>query len=291
MSEKEMAAVKGKILHFPTVMGAVVPVYNVPGITQELKFSPEVLAGIFLGTVAKWSDKRLAADNPGVKLPNEDVLVVHRTDGSGTTFVWTDYLSKISPEWKSKVGAAKAVSWPVGLGGAQNAGVTGLVKQTPNSIGYVELIFAVQNKMGYGQVKNSAGNFVKADIASVTEAAAGAKYELAGVDGSFKIRGHDSRIRQALKMFFEGTSHVLHEIGRSASVERTPDRFTVAVTGKPASPDFEITKIFKFYYTDALGNADLSLAAARLIAETYGGELNALEERDKVSIRLSFPGE
>jgi len=178
MSEKEMAAVKGKILHFPTVMGAVVPVYNVPGITQELKFSPEVLAGIFLGTVAKWSDKRLAADNPGVKLPNEDVLVVHRTDGSGTTFVWTDYLSKISPEWKSKVGAAKAVSWPVGLGGAQNAGVTGLVKQTPNSIGYVELIFAVQNKMGYGQVKNSAGNFVKADIASVTEAAAGAAKDM-----------------------------------------------------------------------------------------------------------------
>jgi nitrogen fixation/metabolism regulation signal transduction histidine kinase len=124
-----------------------------------------------------------------------------------------------------------------------------------------------------------------------TEAAAGAKYELAGVDGSFKIRGHDSRIRQALKMFFEGTSHVLHEIGRSASVERASGRFTVAVTGKPSSSDFEITKIFKFYYTDALGNADLSLAAARLIAETYGGELNALEERDKVSIRLSFPGE
>jgi hypothetical protein len=124
-----------------------------------------------------------------------------------------------------------------------------------------------------------------------TEAAAGAKYELAGVDGSFKVRGHDSRIRQALKMFFEGASRVLHEVGRSASVERMPDRFTVAVTGKPASPDFEITKIFKFYYTDALGNADLSLAAARLIAETYGGELNALEERDKVSIRLSFPGE
>jgi len=124
-----------------------------------------------------------------------------------------------------------------------------------------------------------------------TEAAAGAKYELAGVDGSFKIRGHDARIRQALKMFFEGTSHVLDESGRSAAVERMPGRFTVAVTGKPSSPDFEITKIFKFYYTDALGNADLSLAAARLIAETYGGELNALDERDKVSIKLSFPGE
>jgi len=124
-----------------------------------------------------------------------------------------------------------------------------------------------------------------------TEVAAGAKYELAGVDGSFKIRGHDSRIRQALKMFFEGASRLLDEVGRSASVERMPGRFTVSVSGKPSSPDFEITKIFKFYYTDALGNADLSLAAARLIAETYGGELNALDERDKVSIRLSFPGE
>jgi nitrogen fixation/metabolism regulation signal transduction histidine kinase len=124
-----------------------------------------------------------------------------------------------------------------------------------------------------------------------TEAAMEAKYELAGVDGSFKIRGHNSRIRQALKMFFEGASRLLHDIGRSVSVEREAGRFTVVVTGKPASPDFEITKIFKFYYTDALGNADLSLAAARLIAETYGGELNALDERDKVSIRLSFPGE
>jgi nitrogen fixation/metabolism regulation signal transduction histidine kinase len=124
-----------------------------------------------------------------------------------------------------------------------------------------------------------------------TEAAVAAKYDLAGVDGSFKIRGHDARIRQALKMFFEGASRVLDELGRSAAVERTPGRFTIAVTGKPASPDFEITKIFKFYYTDALGNADLSLAAARLIAETYGGDLNALDERDKVSIRLSFPGE
>jgi phosphate transport system substrate-binding protein len=173
MTDQELAAAKGKILHFPTVMGAVVPIYNLAGVTQDLKFSPETLAGIFLGTIAKWNDKRLAADNPGVKFPNQDIIVVHRTDGSGTTFVWTDYLSKVSPEWKSKVGAAKAVSWPVGLGGAGNAGVTGLVKQTPNAVGYVELIYALQIRMGYGQVKNLAGNFVKADIASVTEAAAG----------------------------------------------------------------------------------------------------------------------
>jgi len=178
MTDQEMAGVKGKILHFPTVMGAVVPIYNIPGVTQELKFSPEVLAGIFLGTINKWSDKRLAADNPGVKFPNEDIVVVHRTDGSGTTFVWTDYLSKVSPEWKSKVGSGKAVSWPTGQGGAQSAGVTGLVKQMPNSIGYVELIFAVQNKIGYGLVKNSAGTFVKADIASVSEAAAGAAKDM-----------------------------------------------------------------------------------------------------------------
>ena len=175
MTDQELAAVKsGKIFHFPTVLGAVVPIYNLPGVTQELKFSGPVLADIFLGTIAKWSDKRIAAENPGVKLPNEDIVVVHRTDGSGTTFVWTDFLSKVSPDWKSKVGAAKSVSWPKGLGGAQSAGVTGLVKQNPNSLGYVELLYALQIKIGYGQVKNSAGAFVKADVTSVTEAAAGA---------------------------------------------------------------------------------------------------------------------
>jgi phosphate transport system substrate-binding protein len=175
MTDQELAAVKsGKILHFPTVLGAVVPFYNIPGVTQELKFSGPVLADIFLGNISKWSDKRIAADNPGIKFPDEEIVVVHRTDGSGTTFVWTDFLSKVSPEWKSKVGAAKSVSWPKGLGGAQSAGVTGLVKQNPNSIGYVELLYALQTKIGYGQVKNAAGTFVKADVASVTEAAAGA---------------------------------------------------------------------------------------------------------------------
>lgn len=174
MTDTEIAATKGKILHFPTVLGAVVPVYNVPGISQELKFSGPVLAGIFLGKITKWNDKAIAADNAGVKLPNDDIVVVHRTDGSGTSFILTDYLSKVSPDWKSKVGAAKSVNWPVGLGGAQNAGVAGLVKQTPDSIGYVELIYAIQNKMGYGLVKNASGEFVKASIESVSEAAAGA---------------------------------------------------------------------------------------------------------------------
>jgi phosphate transport system substrate-binding protein len=134
------------------------------------------LAGIYLGTIKKWNDKALVADNPGVKLPNDDIMVVHRTDASGTTFIFTDYLSKVSPEWKSKVGAAKAVSWPtVPLGGNQSAGVTGLVKQTPDSIGYVELIYAIQNKIGYGLVKNQSGQFIKASMDTVSEAAAGVK--------------------------------------------------------------------------------------------------------------------
>lgn len=174
MTDEQLSKLKVKALHFPTVLGAVVPTYNLPGITQELKFTPETLAGIFLGTIDKWNDKRIQADNPGVKLPNENIIVVHRSDGSGTTFVWTDYLSKISPEWKSKVGASTSVSWPTGLGGKGNEGVAGTVKQTPNAIGYVELIYAVQNKMPYGPVKNSSGAFVKADLASVSEAAAGA---------------------------------------------------------------------------------------------------------------------
>jgi phosphate transport system substrate-binding protein len=174
MTDDQIKKMKVKPLHFPSVLGGVVPTYNIPGVTQVLKFTPETLSGIFLGTITKWNDQRLVKDNPGVKFPNDDIVVVHRAEGSGTTFVWTDYLSKISPEWKSKVGASTSVSWPVGMGGRGNEGVAGYVKQTPNSIGYVELIFAVQQKMGYGDVKNAAGNFVKADLASVTEAAAGA---------------------------------------------------------------------------------------------------------------------
>jgi phosphate transport system substrate-binding protein len=165
---------KFKVLHFPTVLGGVVPVYNIAGVTAELKFTGETLSGIFMGTIKKWNDQALKKDNPGVNLPNEDITVVHRSDGSGTSFVWSDYLSKVSPEWKSKVGASTSVNWPVGLGGKGNEGVAGLVKQTPNSIGYVELIYAAQNKMSFGAVRNAAGNFVKADFDTVSEAAAGA---------------------------------------------------------------------------------------------------------------------
>ncbi len=175
MTDDQISKVtKFKVLHFPTVLGGVVPTYNVAGISTPLKFSGETLAGIYMGTIKKWNDAGIKKDNPGVNLPGDDITVVHRSDGSGTTFVWTDYLSKVSPEWKMKVGANTSVNWPVGLGGKGNEGVAGLVKQTPGSIGYVELIYAAQNKMEYGAVKNMAGSFVRADVASVTEAAAGA---------------------------------------------------------------------------------------------------------------------
>jgi len=174
MTDDQIAKLKIKALHFPTVLGAVVPTYNIPGVSQDLKFSGEALAGIYLGKVKKWNDPALVKDNAGVKLPNEDIVVVHRSDGSGTSFIWTDFLSKVSPEWKSKVGASTSVSWPVGLGGKGNEGVAGTVKQTPNSIGYVELIFALQNKMPYGSVKNESGAFVKASLDAVSAAAAGA---------------------------------------------------------------------------------------------------------------------
>jgi len=174
MTDEQISKLKVKPLHFPSVLGGVVPTYNIAGITQDLKFTAETLSGIFLGAITKWNDPRLAKDNPGVKFPNADIQVVHRSDGSGTTFVWTDYLSKVSPDWKSKVGANTSVNWPVGLGGKGNEGVAGTVKHTPNSIGYVELIYAVQNKMAYGSVKNASGSFVKADFNTVTEAAAAA---------------------------------------------------------------------------------------------------------------------
>ena len=174
MTDDQIGKFKVKPLHFPTVLGGIVPTYNIPGVSQDLKFTPEALAGIYLGKIRKWNDPELAKANPGVKLPDNEIVVVHRSDGSGTSFVFTDYLSKVSPEWKSKVGASTSVSWPTGLGGNGNPGVAGIVKQTPNSIGYVELIYALQNKMDYGSLRNAAGVFLKADLESVTEAAAGA---------------------------------------------------------------------------------------------------------------------
>lgn len=162
------------VLHFPTVMGAVVPIYNLPGVATALKFTPAAIAGIYLGTITKWNDPALTGPNKGVSLPNSDIVVVHRSDGSGTSYVFTDYLSKISPAWKEKVGTNSSPNWPVGLGGAQNAGVAGLVKQTTGAIGYVELVYAVQNTIAFGSVQNAAGEFVSASLAGVTAAAAAA---------------------------------------------------------------------------------------------------------------------
>ena len=178
MNEEQLKAFQDKhgfgVLHFPTVLGADVPTYNIPGVDAELNFTQEAIAGIFLGKITKWNDPAITGVNKGVNLPANDIVVVHRSEGSGTTYIWTDYLSKISEEWKTKVGKGASVNWPVGLGGKGNEGVTGVIKQTPNSFGYVELIYAIQNKLPYGRVRNSSGAFIKADLASVTAAAAGA---------------------------------------------------------------------------------------------------------------------
>jgi phosphate transport system substrate-binding protein len=178
MTDEQLKAYQDKhgfpVLHFPTVLGGVVPTYNIPGVSAELKFTPEALAGIYLGKITKWNDPAITGPNPGVSLPGNDIVVIHRSDGSGTSYIWTDYLSRVSSEWKDKVGKSTSVNWPVGLGGKGNEGVSGLVKQTPNSVGYVELIYAIQNTMPYGSVRNSSGVFIRADLASVTAAAAGA---------------------------------------------------------------------------------------------------------------------
>jgi phosphate transport system substrate-binding protein len=174
MTDEQLKAAPGKLVHFPTVLGAVVPVYNIPNVKAELHFTGSVLADIFLGKITKWNDAAIAKLNAGVTLPATDITVAHRADGSGTTYIWVDYLSKISPEWKSKVGVATSVNWPTGVGGRGNEGVSGLVTQTPGAIGYVELIYALQNKMSYGSVQNAAGEFVKGSVQSVTTAAAAA---------------------------------------------------------------------------------------------------------------------
>jgi len=173
MTDAELKAAPFPVLHFPTVLGGVVPVYNIPGVSADLRFTGEVLADIYLGKITRWNDPALAKENLGISLPAADITVVHRADGSGTTYIWCDYLSKVSIAYKEKVGVATSVQWPVGVGGKGNPGVAGLVQQTPGSIGYVELIYALQNKIAYGYVRNQAGAFVRATLESVTEAAAG----------------------------------------------------------------------------------------------------------------------
>ena len=171
MTSEQLQAAPGRVLHFPTVLGADVPVYNLPGVSAELKFTGALLADIFLGKITKWNDPQIAKINGGVSLPATDITVVHRSDGSGTTYIWADYLAKVSPEWKSRVGVATSVNWPVGVGGKGNEGVAGLVRQTPGAIGYVELIYALQSKIAYGAVQNAAGEFLRATPATVTKAA------------------------------------------------------------------------------------------------------------------------
>jgi phosphate transport system substrate-binding protein len=175
MSDEQLSQSKVKILHIPTVLGAVVPAYNVPGLSAEVKFTPEILSGIFLGRITNWNDKVIASANKDVKFPDQPIIVVHRSDGSGTTYIFTDYLSKISADWANGPGKGTSIKWPVGLGGKGNEGVAGTVRQMAGAIGYVELIYAVQNKIPYGPVKNAAGNFVKASLESVTEAAGSVK--------------------------------------------------------------------------------------------------------------------
>jgi phosphate transport system substrate-binding protein len=174
MTDDQLKEAKFKVLNIPTVLGAVVPAYNIPGVSGEVKFTPEALAGIFLGTIAKWNDKAITSANPGVNFPDKEIIVVHRSDGSGTSFIWTDYLSKVSADWKNQVGSGTSVKWPRGLGGKGNEGVAGSIRQLQGSIGYVELIYAAQNNIAYGSVKNSSGNFLKASLEGVTAAAASA---------------------------------------------------------------------------------------------------------------------
>ena len=174
MNDDQIKSAKVKTMHIPTVLGAVVPVYNLPGLNKDLNFSADVIADIYLGKVSKWNDPRIAKDNPGVNLPGDAILPVYRSDGSGTTYIFTDFLSKVSPEWAQRVGKNTSVKWPTGIGQKGNEGVAGMVRQSPHSFGYVELIYAAQNKMPYGAVRNASGKFVKASTEGVTEAAASA---------------------------------------------------------------------------------------------------------------------
>ncbi len=196
MTDSAIAAINGNVLHIPTVLGAVVAAYTLPDVSQPVRLTPDVLADVFLGKITKWNDARLASINPGVTLPNQDILVVHRSDGSGTSFVWTDYLSKVSPEWAQKVGKGPSVSWPVGLGGRGNEGVAATIRQTPGAIGYIELGYAVINKMPFAVLRNQSGNWITASLESVTAAAAGAMKDM-GPNTDFRVSITNSSGAQA----------------------------------------------------------------------------------------------
>ena len=186
MTDSAIAAIQGNVLHIPAVLGAVVAAYNLPELTEPVKLTPDILADIFLGKITKWNDARITSVNAGVTLPNQDIIVVHRSDGSGTSFVWTDYLSRVSPEWSQKVGKGASVNWPVGLGGRGNEGVTATVRQTPGAIGYTELGYAMINKIPFATVRNQVGNWIVPSLESVTAAAAGAMKEM-GPNTDFRV--------------------------------------------------------------------------------------------------------
>ncbi len=196
MTDSAIAAIGGSALHIPTVLGAVVPTYNLQGITQPVRFTPDVLADIFLGKITSWGDARIASVNPGVTFPKQDIIVVHRSDGSGTSFIFSDYLSKVSPDWLQKVGRGTSVNWPVGLGGRGNEGVTATVRQTPGAIGYVELGYALINKMAFGTLQNKSGNWIVPSLVSVTAAAQGAMAQM-GPNTDFRVSITDSPGAQA----------------------------------------------------------------------------------------------
>jgi len=255
MTDEQLGQAKTKVLHFPTVLGAVVPTYNIPGVSQELKFTPEALAGIFLGKITKWNDGELARANPGVNLPGDDIVVVHRSDGSGTSYVWTDFLSKVNEEWKTKVGKNTSVNWPVGLGGKGNEGVAGLVKQTPNSIGYVELIYDVHNQMPYGRVRNSSGDFVKADLASTTAAAA----------ASAKAMPDDFRVS------------ITNPDGKAAYPIASFTWLLVPSKIEDGAKRKALVDFLRWMLKDGQNNAE-PLAYARLPKEVVGKELKAISE-------------
>jgi phosphate transport system substrate-binding protein len=259
MNDDQLKAYRAKngtgILHFPTVLGAAVPTYNIPGVNETLNFTPDALAGIFLGRISKWNDPTIASANKGVNLPGNDIVVVHRSDGSGTTYIWTDYLSKVSGDWKDKVGKGTSVNWPVGLGGKGNEGVSGLLKQTPNSIGYVELIYAAQNKISYGTVKNLAGTFVKADLASVSEAAAAAS----------KTMPDDFRVS------------ITNAPGKNAYPISSFTWLLIPEKFKDATKRDTIKNFVKWAITDGQGDAE-ALSYAKLPKEVVDKELKALSK-------------
>jgi phosphate transport system substrate-binding protein len=243
------------ILHFPTVLGADVPTYNIASVKGELNFTPKALAGIYLGTITKWSDPEIAGANKGVALPGDDIVVVHRSDGSGTSYIWTDYLSKVSEDWKNKVGKGTSVNWPVGLGGKGNEGVTGLVKQTPNSIGYVELIYAIQNNIPYGRVQNSSGVFAKANLSGVSTAAAEAAKSM---PDDFRVSITDAPGKGAYPI-------------SSFTWLLIPDRISDA-TKKKAITDF-----LKWMLTEGQKDCE-GLAYAKLPQEVVAKEMKAISQ-------------